>query len=181
MLMKNITLATFSTRADAEKAINQLHNELHISHDEISYLYKNTENEIKEVDTDDISSATPKEGAVDGAKIGGTVGAIAGIATVIGVIPVIGPIFAAGPLMAALGLTGAVGTTAAGAITGAAAGGLVGALMNIGVGEENAKRYADYVIAGNVLLTVHSDEDKDPSPILLSCGAEGVERFSPTV
>lgn len=179
--MKNITLATFSTREDAEKAINQLHNELNINHDDISYVYKNTDNEVREVDTKDVSSSTPKEGAVGGAKIGGTIGAIAGIATVIGVIPVIGPVFAAGPLMAALGLTGAIGTTAAGAVTGAAAGGLVGALMNLGVGEENAKRYADYVTAGNVLVSVHSDEEKDPSPILLSCRAEGVERFSPTV
>lgn len=181
MLMKNITLATFSNRGDAEKAINRVHNELGISHDEISYVYKNTNDEIKEVDTKDISSSTPQEGAVDGAKIGGTVGALAGIATVIGVIPVIGPVFVAGPLMAALGLTGAVGATAAGALTGAAAGGLVGALINIGVGEEHAQRYADYVTAGNVLVSVHSDDEKDPASILLACGAEGVERFSPAV
>lgn len=179
--MKNITLATFSTRDDAEKAINRLHNELDISHDEISYVYRNTEDEVKEVDTKDISSSTPQEGAVDGAKIGGTIGALAGIATVIGVIPIIGPIFAAGPLITALGLTGALGATAAGAVTGAAAGGLVGALMNLGVGEEHAQRYADYVTAGNVLISVHSDEEKDPSAILLACGAEGVERFSPAV
>lgn len=179
--MKNITLATFTNRNDAEKAINQLHNELGISHDEISYVYKNTNDEIKEVDTKEISSSTPQEGAIDGAKIGGTIGALAGIATIIGVIPVIGPVFVAGPLMTTLGLIGAIGATAAGAVTGATAGGLVGALINIGVKEEHAQRYADYVTAGNVLVSVHSDAEKDPSSILISCGAEGVERFSLSV
>lgn len=179
--MKNITIATFANREDAAKAINQLHNELNISHDDISYVYKNTEDEIKEVDSEEVSSPTAAEGAVSGAKVGGTIGAIAGLATVAGVIPVIGPIFAAGTLMTALGITGAVGATAAAAVTGAAAGGLIGALVNMGVGEETAKRYADRVTAGNVLVVVHADQAINPAEVLVSCGAQDVEMFRPTV
>lgn len=179
--MKNLTLGTFTAREDAEKAINQLHNELSVSHDDISYVYRNTEGETKEVNTENVSSNTPAEGAKTGAVIGGSIGALAGIAAVVGVIPVVGPIFAAGPLLAALGLTGAVGATAAGAVTGAAAGGLIGALANLGVGKETAQRYADRVTAGNVLLAVYAESDVEVAPLLVHCGAENVETFRPTV
>ncbi|MEK7080093.1 MAG: hypothetical protein AAB901_02275, partial [Patescibacteria group bacterium] len=146
--MKKFTIGVFGAREDAEKAINRIHNELGVPSSDISYLYKNTEGDVHEIHAGDVASDTPVEGATKGAAIGGALGAIAGIAAVAGIIPVVGPLFAAGPLAVALGLTGAVGTTAAGALTGAAAGGLIGALANMGVGEENAKRYAD--VAGVV-------------------------------
>ncbi len=180
--MKNLTLATFPAREDAEKAINQLHNELKIGHDDISYVYRNTDGDTKEVNTEKISSSTPSEGAKNGAVIGGSIGALAGIATVIGVIPVIGPIFAAGPLLTALGVgSGALGATAASALTGAAAGSLIGALANLGVGEEKAQRYADRVTAGNILLAVYAPDNLDPTSVLTACGAENVETFRPAL
>jgi len=179
--MKYLTIGVFAAREDAEKAINMLHGELGISNDNISYVYKNTDNETLEVSAGEISETTPKEGAKSGAVIGGSLGALAGIATVAGVIPVVGPIFAAGPLMAALGLTGAIGTTAAGAVTGAAAGGLIGALVNLGVGEERAKRYADRVTAGNILVTAYAEENQGVIDVMTRCGANDVERFSPVV
>ncbi len=179
--MKHLTLGTFANREDAEKAINRLHNELGVDHGEISYVYRNTEGETHEVDSSEVSSSTPAEGAKSGAVIGGSIGALAGIATAIGVIPVIGPVFAAGPLVAALGLSGALGVTTAGAVTGAAAGGLIGALANLGVGEEKAKQYADRVTAGNILLSVHAEESTDPAAVMIDCGAENVETFRPAV
>ncbi|MEX0913012.1 MAG: DUF1269 domain-containing protein [Candidatus Paceibacterota bacterium] len=179
--MKNLTLGTFSAREDAEKAINQLHNELNIDHDDISFVYRNTKGDIKEVETEDVSSDTPVEGAKSGAVVGGSIGALAGIATVVGVIPVIGPIFAAGPIITALGLSGALGATAAGALTGAAAGSLIGALMNLGIGEEKAQRYVDRVNAGNILLAIYAEEEIDPAEVLIQCGAEDVETFRPAV
>ena len=83
--MKNLTLGTFASRGDAERAINQIHNELGVPTDEISYVYRNTEGDTKEVNSDNITSATPAEGAKSGAVIGGSLGALAGIATVIGI------------------------------------------------------------------------------------------------
>lgn len=179
--MKYLTLGLFATRSDAEKAINEIHNDLSISHDNISFLYKNTNNETKEVDASEVTATTPREGAAAGAAVGGTLGAIAGIAAVVGFIPVIGPIFAAGPLLAALGVTGAVGTAAAGAIAGAAAGGLIGGLANLGVSEERAKIYADRVSLGNVLVAVYSDEDKKVGTAMTKAGAEEVEVFRPSL
>lgn len=179
--MKKVTLGVFSTRESAEEAINALHHDLHISTDEISYVYRNTEDEVREVEADEISDDTPAEGAKTGAMTGGALGAIAGVATVAGLIPVVGPIFAAGPIVAALGLGGAVGTTAAAAATGAAVGGLIGALANLGVSETQAKEYEDRVHAGDVLVVVHSDDNEAVSEKLTDCGAMSVESYEPTV
>lgn len=176
--MKQYTIGVFLEREAAEKAVNRLHQDLSIGTDEISYVYRNTEGEVKEVDTDEVSGKTVGEGAADGAKVGGGIGAALGLATVVGMIPVIGPVFAAGPIVAALGIgTGVIGTTAAGALTGAAAGGLVGALVSLGVSEEKAKEYHDRVEAGSVLIAVHEDESKDVASILNQEGATDVDIY----
>lgn len=176
--MKKFTVGVFGAREDAEKAINRLHNELSIPNEDISYLYRNSDGEVHEVDAHHIATDTPAEGAGKGAAIGGTIGVLAGIAAVAGVIPVVGPLFAAGPIAAALGLTGAVGTAAAGALTGAAAGGLVGALANMGVGEERAQRYADRVSAGDVLVAAYAEEGTGVRELLEECGALDTESYA---
>lgn len=177
--MKQFSVGVFTDRGNAEQAINEIHNRLGVDTDNISYIYRNQDGDVKEVDADKIATDTPAEGAGKGAVIGGTIGAIAGLATVAGVIPVIGPLFAAGPLAAALGLTGAVGTAAAGAATGAAAGGILGALGNLGVGTEKAQHYNDRVAAGDILVTVY--DEKDARELLLECGAVEAEAYAATV
>lgn len=163
-----------------KKAINRLHTESDIPTDDISYVYKNAAGEVKEVDASEISSKTAGEDATEGAVIGGSIGAIAGLATAAGIIPVIGPILAAGPLVTALGIgAGALGTTAAGAATGAIAGGLIGALVSLGANEEHAKKYEDRVLAGDVLLAVHADESQNVVGVLSECGATDVNVYSP--
>lgn len=176
--MKKFTIGIFANREDAEKAINALHTALDIDNDDISYIFRNTEGEVREVSANQIAGDTPVEGAEKGAAIGAGVGALAGIAAIAGVIPVVGPLFAAGPLAAALGLTGAVGTTVAGAATGAVAGGLIGALVNLGVGEENAQRYADRVHAGDVLVSAYADEEKDVHQVFVDNGALETEAYA---
>jgi len=92
------------------------------------------------------------EAASTGAGVGGALGAglgwLAGIGSL--AIPGIGPFIAAGPIMAAL----------SGAAVGAAVGGLGGALVGLGIPELEAKQYEDKLRAGNVLLSVHT-EDRD--------------------
>lgn len=179
--MKKFTVGIFENRENAEKAINRAHNELNIPTDDLSFIYRNSEGEVKEVHTGDIASNTAAEGAGQGAAVGATIGALAGLATVAGVIPVIGPLFAAGPIAVALGLSGAVGATAAAAATGAIAGGVVGALTNMGVGEENAKRYADRVQAGDVLVAAYADDSIDVRALFLDAGAIETEGYALTV
>ena len=187
--MKKLITATFVSPTDAEAAISRLHKELSISTDDISYVYRNDDGELEEIATateadeenEESSREKIKEEAGEGAVVGGSLGALAGIATFLGVIPVIGPIFAAGPLVAALGIgTGVIGTTAAGALTGAAAGGLVGALTNLGISNEKVAKFEEDVNMGNVLLLVHSDDDAKVTDLLDDAGAMEVDTFVPT-
>lgn len=179
--MKKTIIGVFASRSDAEHAINRLHNELSIPNEEISYLYRNTDDEVKEVSAEDISRDTAGEGAKKGAGIGAVAGGLAGIAATAGLIPVVGPFFAAGPLLAALGIGGAIGATAAGAVGGAAVGGIIGALANVGVGKEKAQEYQDRVVAGDVLVAVHSEKDMDTEKLLMECGATSSETYSVNV
>ena len=90
------------------------------------------------------------EGAIAGAgaggALGGTLGWLVGIGSL--AIPGIGPFIAAGPIMAALG----------GAAIGATVGGITGSLIGLGIPEFQAKQYEGKVKAGNILLSVHSDD-----------------------
>ncbi len=179
--MKKTIIGVFANREDAEKAINYIHNKFSVRNDDISYIYKNTRNEIKQVDAGSISTNTPKEGATKGASAGAIVGALAGIAATVGVIPIVGPFFAAGPILASLGVVGAVGTTAAGAVGGAVVGGIIGALANLGVGKEKAKRYEDYVVAGNILVAVNAEESAPVESALVGHNAVDVETYAVAV
>ncbi len=182
--MKKLITATFVSPSDAESAITRLQEELKISSDDISYVYRNDDGELEEIATaneadDDKDTSEPmKEGAEEGALVGGSLGALAGIATFLGAIPVIGPVFAAGPIVVALGLgTGVIGTTAAGALTGAAAGGLVGALTNWGVSKDKVSKLEEDVNMGNVLLLVHSSDESAVRDLLDDAGAMEIDVF----
>jgi len=156
--MEKVILGTFASREDAERLIQSLSVDMAVPQDHVSYIYRNAEGEIEKT-VDDTSVSL--EGTTTGAVVGGTAGAIAGIATIMGVLPVIGPIFAAGPIITALGIgAGAVGTTAAGALTGAMAGGIIGALVDLGVTETEATVYQDRIREGDVLVVVRSEADE---------------------
>ena len=93
------------------------------------------------------------EGAATGAGTGGALGGILGWLMGIGAmaIPGVGPFIAAGPIVAAL----------AGAGVGAAVGGLTGALVGMGIPEYEAKRYEGKIKAGNILISVHSENSDE--------------------
>lgn len=87
-------------------------------------------------------------GGIAGLGVGAAVGWLAGIGAL--AIPGIGPFIAAGPIMAALG----------GAAIGTAAGGIVGALVGLGIPEFEAKRYDAKIREGNILISVHTEDGK---------------------
>jgi hypothetical protein len=104
-------------------------------------------------------------GASTGAVLGGALGWMVGIGSL--AIPGLGPFIAAGPIMAAL----------AGAAGGAAAGGLTGALIGMGIPEYEAKRYEGKVKDGNILLSVHTEDNDErdrAKKILEAGGAEDI-------
>jgi hypothetical protein len=109
------------------------------------------------------------EGAVTGAGtlgvVGGALGWLAGIGSL--AIPGVGPFIAAGPIMAAL----------SGAAIGAAVGGITGALIGMGIPEFEAKRYEGKIREGNILISVHSEnnqETKRAKEIFETAGAQDI-------
>jgi hypothetical protein len=109
------------------------------------------------------------EGIATGAGIGGVVGGALGWLVGIGAlaIPGVGPFIAAGPIMAALG----------GAAVGATVGGIAGGLIGLGIPELEAKRYEGKIKAGNILLSVHtedSDEINAAEKIFKDASAEDI-------
>jgi hypothetical protein len=91
------------------------------------------------------------EGAATGAGTGGVLGGALGWLVGIGAlaIPGLGPFIAAGPIMVAL----------SGAAAGAALGGVTGAFIGLGIPEYEAKRYEGKIKAGNILISVHAEDN----------------------
>jgi hypothetical protein len=94
------------------------------------------------------------EGAAAGAVGGGLLGGLTGFLIGIGAlaIPGIGPVIAGGALATAFGVAG--GTAVAGVGLGVAAGGLLGALMGLGIPESEARHFETGFRAGAVLVTL---------------------------
>lgn len=86
------------------------------------------------------------EGAGTGALAGGITGLIIGLAAL--AVPGIGPVLAIGPLA---GLVG-------GAAVGLVIGGILGALIDVGVPEQHAQYYAEGVRRGGSVVTVQTDD-----------------------
>lgn len=88
-------------------------------------------------------------GATTGGILGGSLGLLAGIGAL--AIPGVGPFIAAGPIMAAL----------SGSAVGGSLGLLVGALVGSGIPEYEAKKYETGLKAGNILISVHTDNEEE--------------------
>jgi hypothetical protein len=159
----------YHTREAAEEAVAALRR-AHFRNTDISALFPDnagTKDFAHEKNTKAPEGATT--GATSGMVAGGVLGWLAGIGAL--AIPGIGPFIAAGPIMAALAGAGALG----------AFGGIVGALVGMGIPEYEAKRYEGRVKHGGILLSVHCDDHdwvKRGEEILKSSGAEDVSATS---
>lgn len=172
--MKTITTGVFSSKNQAERAVNELHSCLGIPLDNISFLRQNIEEEDAGIEADDIGIVPMQEqtiggAAVTGAITGGSVCALVGIATVAGLIPVFDPIFSVGSLLAGVGID--VGIVGKAIVTGAVAGGSIGALTQWGV-------YQDRANIGDVLVTTETDRRVGVVEVLKLNGAYYVDSYS---
>jgi hypothetical protein len=147
--MKKAVIGLAATQHQAEAIAARLHAAGFTTND-ISVLFPDNRN------TKDFAhkqSTKAPEGAIAGASAGGLLGGTLGLLAGIGAlaIPGLGPFIAAGPIMAAL----------SGAAAGAGVGGLTGALVGMGIPEYEAKVYEGKLREGNILLSVHTDDDKE--------------------
>jgi hypothetical protein len=159
----------YQTREAAEEAVDGLR-KANFRNTDISALFPDntgTKDFAHEKNTKAPEGAST--GAASGAVAGGVLGWLVGIGAL--AIPGIGPFIAAGPIMAALAGAGALG----------AFGGIVGALVGMGIPEYEAKRYEGRVKHGGILLSVHCDDShwaKRAEEILKMTGAEDVSSTS---
>ena len=145
----------YDNYADAQRAVTGLE-AAGVPHSDISIVANNSDNWYgadRKVDRDADGVDDRAEGAGKGAGIGAGVGGAAGLLAGLGLlaIPGIGPVVAAGWLV----------STAAGAVAGAATGGVVVDLTQAGVSEDEAPLYAEGVRRGGTLVSARvADADR---------------------
>jgi len=164
-MSKKSVFCIASSRGQAEQIVTRLKAE-NFSNNDISVLFPDKDS------TRDFAHekhTKAPEGAVTGASTGGVVGGVLGWIAGIGAlaIPGVGPFIAAGPIVAAL----------SGVAVGAAVGGITGGLIGLGIPEIEAKRYEGKVKAGNLLLSVHTEnaeEINQAKEIFAKAGAQDI-------
>ena len=161
--MSKLVTAIFHSRSAAEMAVDEL-NRAGFAPEDVSLLMSDStrgrEFAVKK------STKVP-EGTATGATVGGVIGAVAAGLAAVGSLAIPGlALVAAGPVVAALAGLGA----------GAAAGGLTGALIGLGLPEHEAKFYDKEIEKGGILVGVyaHDDRQKSAREILEAAGAEKV-------
>src|SRR4029077_3677862 len=164
-MSKKSVFCIATSRSQADQIVDQL-KAANFSNNDISVLFPD-----KDTTRDFAHEKNTKapEGAVAGASTGGVIGGALGWVAGIGAlaIPGVGPFIAAGPIVAAL----------SGAAVGAAVGGIAGGLIGLGIPELEAKRYEGKVKAGNILLSVHTENSEQitqAKDIFTKAGAQDV-------
>lgn len=164
-------VAIFDDMTSAESAVRELEG-LGISRDDVSIVANKNVESTARTGYGDTAGTAATEGAshvAADAGIGAALGGVGGLllSFVALAIPGVGPVLAVGPIVAALG----------GAGIGAVAGGVIGALTESGIPEEEAQYYAEGVRRGQVLVTVHTNESRavQAQDVLDSNGAVDVQ------
>ncbi|MBZ4686969.1 MAG: hypothetical protein PWQ96_804 [Clostridia bacterium] len=117
------------------------------------------------IDANDAIAGNAEPSVADGATTGGVLGGLAGLAVGAGalVIPGLGPLVAAGPI--------------AGLLSGAATGGVGGALVDWGIPAEEGRHYEEQIKQGKIMVSVNTDEQhaSQAQEILKNHGAEEIK------
>jgi len=142
---RETAVAIFHSHAEAQKAVRELKN-AGFTDEQIGIAAKDQEGTYQEQTEGTMAS----EGATAGAVGGLGAGALWGLGIVAGILPAIGPVIAGGALVA----------VAASAVGTAAAGGLIGALVGLGIPEKEAEYYEGEFNSGRTVVTVKAGKAK---------------------
>ena len=164
-MSKKSVFCIATSRDQADRIVDQLKT-ANFSNNDISALFadKGTNRDFAHE-----KNTKAPEGAVAGAGTGGVIGGALGWIAGIGAlaIPGVGPFIAAGPIIAAL----------SGAAIGATVGGVAGGLIGLGIPELEAKRYEGKIKAGNILISVHTENSEEitrAKDIFTKAGAQDI-------
>ena len=142
---KDSVVGVFHSQTEAQAAVREL-KAAGFNDDQIGVVTKGEEGAA--YDGADADNNMAAEGAAAGAIGGLGTGAIWGIGIAAGILPAIGPVIAGGTLAA----------IAASAATTAAAGGLAGAMVGLGIPEDEADYYQTELERGRTIVTVKCGE-----------------------
>ncbi|MBD2327972.1 signal transduction histidine kinase (STHK), LytS [Alkalinema sp. FACHB-956] len=151
----NRSVGVFPSAINTENALTELRN-AGFAMDRVSVVARNFDRSddqplVGETRLQELTETTHvDEGAKAGAATGGTVGGLMGLLVGLGTLAIPG----VGPIMLAGAAATTIATTLAGGAIGAATGGLVGGLIGLGIPEERAKVYNDYVNRGQYLVII---------------------------
>lgn len=167
-MSKKSVFCITTSRTQADQIVEQL-KEANFSNNDISVLLPD---QVTSRDFAHEKNTKAPEGAITGAGTGGVLGGALGWVAGIGVlaIPGVGPFIAAGPIIAAL----------SGAAIGATVGGIAGGLIGLGIPEIEAKRYEGKIKAGNILISVHTENSQEIAQARSIFGSRGAEDICTT-
>ncbi|WP_242142946.1 MULTISPECIES: general stress protein [unclassified Bacillus cereus group] len=141
----------FQTIDDATFVINEL-KEKEYSTNKISVIAKDQQEieELEEKAGEKVNNETAHKADIFSAT-GFVAGGLGGLLTGLGILAIsgMGPIVAAGPIASVIGGTG----------IGVGAGSLIGAFIGLGIPEEYAKKYEEYIYDGSILILVDAKLD----------------------
>ena len=168
-----VVTGVFESRADAEKAVNQLRS-LGLPQDKIGLITPGSRPETVERSVPITDTEEPGMGRAMGAAVGGAMGAAGGatlgLAAASLAVPGIGPVIAFGMIGAAL--LGAVGAAA-----GAAVGDELEEHLGEGVPHEDVFLYEDALRHGRSIVIAYVDDDREDSArdVIKNSGAADIE------
>jgi hypothetical protein len=146
---RSTIVGLFADRSDAQRAVNELRR-ANFREDQIGILIRGEHHGIPPAEVPSADAATHSkitEGAAIGAATGAGIGTLWALGIVAGALPAIGPVVAGGIFMSII-------ASASGA---AAVGTVVGALVGLGIPEEEARYYDIEFAAGRTLVTVNPE------------------------
>jgi len=153
---RKTAVGVFEDRQRAQQAVNELRR-AGFREDEIGVAGRDGETITGAHDTTAGKGTNAAIGATAGVATGAGLGALWGMGIVAGLLPAIGPAIAGGTLAAIL----------SSAAAGAAAAGIAGALIGLGIPEEEANYYETEFHAGRIIVTVNADGRYDEAAAIL--------------
>jgi uncharacterized protein (TIGR02271 family) len=147
-------VGVFNDHAQAQRAVNDL-KRAGFTDDQIGVVGRHSDGTT--TDTTESSESYAGEGAATGLAAGAGIGALWGLGILAGAIPAIGPAIAGGTLAVLL----------SSAAAGAAAAGIAGTLIGMGIPKEEAEYYESEFKAGRVLVTVSATGREDEARAIL--------------
>jgi hypothetical protein len=158
----NTIVGVFESPAAAQRAVNELR-QAGFTDSQIGVVSHDKGGVKGGTDVDNKAA----EGAATGLAAGAGVGALWGLAILSGLLPGIGPAIAGGTM----------GILLSSAAAGAAAAGIGGALIGMGISDDDAKYYDSEFKAGRTIVTVHGGANAARAETILN-GAGGYNRAS---